>query len=52
MAELLRFEDVSFSYGGKDGGLCVLDSMSLHVHEGEFWLLWALLAPENLPFSL
>lgn len=36
MAELLRFEDVSFSYGGKNGGLSVLDSMSLHVHEGEF----------------
>lgn len=36
MAELLRFEDVSFSYGGKEGDLCVLDSMSLHVHEGEF----------------
>lgn len=36
MAELLRFEDVSFSYGGKEGDLCVLDSMSLQVHEGEF----------------
>lgn len=36
MAELLRFEGVSFSYGGKDGGSSVLDSMSMHVDEGEF----------------
>lgn len=36
MAELLRFEDVSFSYGGKEGEVSILGDMSISVHEGEF----------------